>query len=366
MVPSCCPVHPGGHPGSGPDQGMPIVPVIGWNSAADGGSSQRLPPLHRGSAGAEGGTMTTQRRDLMTGLAGVVLMLGIVILLSGSGGMGASPTSRDGGAAIAATTAANDEIHWTFSGAKSITLDWRGPDGEVRYGPTTAYGQVIQGAPPTPTPFSSTGPFWEARITGLMEGTSYHYSIGGGPDHLFRTLPARGGSLGFTAYAEGDIGDSTSYTRMPQVQSLIKAADFVIPVGDLDYANAHGQAHVDSFFNDIMVWSQDAATMPVWGNHEWDNPTNSCGLACGLTCGSQVCDDLRNYKGRFELPNPQTSVGAPAISCCGEDWYWFDYDNVRFIAYPEPWSGALSEWNVKAAALMDQAQSDPAISFIVT
>jgi len=89
--------------------------------------------------------------------------------------------------------------------------------------------------------------------------------------------------------------------------------------------------------------------MPAWGNHEWE-PT----------------DDLRNYKGRFDLPNPQTSPGSPAISCCGEDWYWFDYGNVRFIAYPEPWPGAWADWLPRARALMDSAQADPKITFIVT
>lgn len=85
--------------------------------------------------------------------------------------------------------------------------------------------------------------------------------------------------------------------------------------------NSRGQAAVDQQFNDVMVWSQDAAYMPVWGNHEWDRPKD---------------DDLRNYKGRFALPNSQTSPDAPQPRCWGKDWYWFDYGNVRFIAYPEP------------------------------
>jgi hypothetical protein len=91
--------------------------------------------------------------------------------------------------------------------------------------------------------------------------------------------------------------------------------------------------------------------MPAWGNHEWDIPNS---------------DDLRNYKGRFDFPNPQTSPGSPAVSCCGEDWYYFDYGNTRFISYPEPWSGALSDWNTKAKAIMDAAQADSSIAFIVT
>src|SRR4029078_10211880 len=103
-------------------------------------------------------------------------------------------------------------------------------------------------------------------------------------------------------------------------------------------------------FNDVMVWSQDAAYMPAWGNHEWDSSGGA----------------FRNYNGRFKLPHPQTSPGAPAAGCCGEDWSWFDYGNVRFIAYPEPYAGALAAWRPAAAALMDAAQADPAITFIVT
>jgi PKD repeat protein len=141
---------------------------------------------------------------------------------------------------------------------------------------------------------------------------------------------------------------------MVPVQELIAAGqpDFVITPGDLTYANANGQDAVDQHFNDVMVWSRDAAYMPAWGNHEWDDNGGD--------------DDLRNYKGRFDLPNPQTSPGSPAISCCGEDWYWFDYGNVRFIAYPEPWPGAWADWAVQADLVMDQAELDPDIGFIVT
>src|SRR5436190_235840 len=135
-------------------------------------------------------------------------------------------------------------------------------------------------------------------------------------------------------------------------QTATAGPRFVLAVGDLTYGNANGLAVVDNHFNDMMVWSQDAAYMPVWGNHEWDVP---------------AADDMRNYKGRFGLPNPQTSPGSPSVSCCGEDWSWFDYGNVRFIAFPEPWTSATwTDWQTHAAALMDQAQADPAIQFIVT
>jgi len=124
--------------------------------------------------------------------------------------------------------------------------------------------------------------------------------------------------------------------------------------GDISYADTHGWDDIDKHFNDVMVWSQTAAYMPSWGNHEWGNESDP------------YPDDLRNYKGRFDLPNPYTSPGTPSISNYGEDWYWFDYGNTRFIAAPEPWSGAAADWQTKAGLVMDAAQSDPAITFIVT
>jgi len=277
-----------------------------------------------------------------------------------------------GPAAVRATLAA-DEIHWTIIGPTAVTFDWRGSSSEntIRYGTSAgSYTTTVTAVNPTSPniPFSSAGPFWEAKLTGLQPGTTYHYSIAGGADHVFKTAPPRGSTAGFKIYTEGDIGEIVAYKNVGPVQTLIKndMPAFTLMVGDLNYANAHGQAAVDQHFNDMMAWSQDAAYMPAWGNHEWDKPTNSCSLACGQTCSSQVCDDLRNYKGRFDLPNPQSSPGSPSISCCSEDWYWFDYGNVRFIAFPEPWSGAWSDWNTRAKTLMDEAQADSAITFIVT
>ncbi len=254
--------------------------------------------------------------------------------------------------ALAGNARGADEVHWTVTGPTSVTLDWRGTDGTIRYGLGTSYGQTATASTPGPLPFSSAGPFWEAKLTGLQADTIYHYSIASGPDHTFRTAPPPG-ATGFSVMVEADVGDSTAYSNMPEVQALI-AADvprLVLIPGDLTYGNDHGQAVVDQHFDDVMVWSQDAAYMPAWGNHEWDD---------------QSYDDLRNYKGRFDFANPQTSPGSPAVSCCGEDWYWFDYGAVRFIAYPEPWSGAWSDWNAKVGPLMDAAQSDPGIKYIVT
>ncbi len=249
---------------------------------------------------------------------------------------------------------AADEIHWTFTSQTSVTFNWRGSVDEniIKYGTKPdSYTSVIVGHPPSPMPFSSPGPFWEAKITNLQENTVYYYKIGDGPEDTFHT-PLKKGSSGFTIFVQGDIGDTGSYFRMGALQDLIADGkpDFVVNVGDLTYGNAHGQEAVDQHFNDVMSWSRNAAYMPVWGNHEWDKQT----------------DNLRNYKGRFDFPNPQISTNSPAISCCGEDWYWFDYGNVRFITLPEPWPDAWNEWGEQAAVLMAEAESNPEITFITT
>lgn len=246
-----------------------------------------------------------------------------------------------------------DEIHWTITGDTSVTFDWRGAADEIQYGLTLPYNESHKAHLPRPEPISSAGPFHEVTLSGLEPDKLYHYSIGKGADRTFRTPPLRGSS-GFTVAAEGDVGSSVHYNGVVPVQSMIasRLPSFVLVLGDLTYGHPEGQRVVDQHFNDVMAWSQDAAYMPAWGNHEWEVPQD---------------DDLRNYKGRFKLPHSQTSAGAPLAGCCGKDWYWFDYGNTRFIAYPEPYDASTyAQWYEAARKLMDKAEDDPKLAFIVT
>jgi hypothetical protein len=272
-------------------------------------------------------------------VAGLLLIAGAyaAALASSGGGGGGAP----------------EEVHWTLTGQTSVTINWRAGESAVRYGPTKSMGQTLPAVAPVPEPFSAKGPYREARITGLKENTLYYYSVGGKPA-TFRTPPPRGTS-GFVFHVQGDIGNASDWDRMGVIQEMIADGKprFVLCVGDLTYGNSVGQQGVRAHFNDVMKWSLDAAYMPAWGNHEWDEPED---------------DDLRNYKGRFDLPNPQSSPVDPRHPHTGggEDWYWFDYGNVRFVAYPEPWDGAWEDWVERVKPVMQQAQDDPAISFIVT
>ncbi len=245
-----------------------------------------------------------------------------------------------------------DEIHWTITGQTSVTFDWRGTDLEksIGYGLSPGAYTQLEGHKPNPVPTSSKGPFWEAKLTGLKENSLYYYSIGNGPERTFLTPPPKGSS-DFTIYAQGDIGDTGNYFNVGTVQQLITDGKpaFVVGLGDLSLGSKNGKAAVDQHFNDVMTWSKEAAYMPVWGDLDWHR---------------SKFDGFNNYKGRFDVPNPQTSLGSPLAG--GEDWYWFDYGNARFITLPEPLSGAWTAWKTKADILMAEAQADPTIKYIVT
>jgi hypothetical protein len=261
---------------------------------------------------------------------------------------------------------AADEIHWTLTGQNSVSFSWRGTNAErvLRYDTHHwALFKSVVGMAPNPMPNSSAGPFWEARLTGLQENTLYHYRIGSGPIHTFRTPPPRGSS-DFWFAEQADVGSTLGWVNVGITQNMIPSnlpalsgddrPRFVLVAGDLTYGDQNTLADVDRHFNDVMAWSQDAAYMPAWGNHEWD-------------LGGEV-DHLNNYEGRFDLPNSRTT---PASSVAvgngpGEDWYWFDYGNARFIAFPEPFDDTWDVWAADVAPVMADAQNDPAIRFIIT
>src|SRR5262245_2136084 len=261
---------------------------------------------------------------------------------------------------------AADGIHWTITGQTSVTFDWRGSESErvIRFGTSPGvYRDSVRAVKPSPVPDSSPGPYWEARLTGLRENTLYHYRIGREPERTFRTPPPRGTS-DFWVAEQGDVGSSLSYAGVAPTQALV-AADlaaipgddrprFVLVAGDLTYGDDRSPADVDRHFNDVMVWSREAAYLPAWGNQGWDAEPGG--------------DDLNEYEGRFDFPNSRTSPGAEVAvgNGPGEDWYWFDYGNARFIALPEPYQGAREDWFARADTVMTAARADTAIAFIVT
>ena len=185
-----------------------------------------------------------------------------------AGNTGATPSTYSWTLDTSGVSAGVDEVHYTFTGATSVAFDWRGSPTDIRYGVTTGYGSTATAHAPDPLPFSSAGPFREVELTGLAAGTTYHYSIGGGRDHTFSTAPTS--TYRFDVVA--DVGSTILSSKVATVASQVAGdlPSFVLVPGDLTYGNAYGQAAVDQHFNDVMAWSQSAAYMPSWGNHESD------------------------------------------------------------------------------------------------
>ena len=247
------------------------------------------------------------------------------------------------------------QVHFTFTAPDAVTFNWLGSDPTLRFWAKDIPPRTVQARPPDPAPWSSPGPWQEAVADGLRPGTEYQYQVGHPerPLTLSFRAPAARGAVDFTFVAVGDIGASNSWPVAAIVHRMIARADptLILGLGDLSYGDERSQADVDRHFDDVMAWSRRAAYMPVWGNHEWGNDK----------------DDLRNYKGRFALPNAAASPGAPAAGCCGEDWYWFDQGAVRFIIYPEPYAKETwPDWARRAEPLFAAAQADPMLRFIVT
>lgn len=278
-----------------------------------------------------------------------------------------------GGVASAADTV--DEIHYSFgSTPDSVVFDWRGSESTLYYGTDLSHPQSRTASAPAVTPVDAPGPFREVALTGLTPGTTYHYRIGaGGTDHTFTTAPTGD----FTWVDVGDTGSTRCQPWMAQIHGLVAAQSpsFVTHGGDISYANECGVPAVHQYFDDQEVWSEDAAFMPAWGNHEYGPPD-------GESPAGTPRDTLANYKGRVAVPNPQTlpvdtanktsnpgcgaETGSTTNTCRGEDWGWFVAGHVLYIAYPEPWVNAYAAWEPVAQNLMASAQANPAIDFIVT
>lgn len=249
-----------------------------------------------------------------------------------------------------------DEIHFTVTGQNSVTFDWRGRAEEIHFGKeSNNYDRYAKGETPHLVPSSSAFAFHEAKLTDLEENSLYYYAIGETEEHTFRTPPIIASDSVFSIAVEGDISESKSNPIVTKVQALIARInpDFVIVTGDLAYNNQTGRAAVDRHFNDVMVWSREKAYMPIWGNHELSDAPE---------------ENYINYVGRFDFPNAQISPSSE-LSGSNEDWYWFDYGNTRFIAYPEEMEGAWDDWYTKMndkGGPMSVAQGDDRIRYIVT
>lgn len=286
-------------------------------------------------------------------------------------------TNELGTIVVEPPTTAVDEIKYAFGNTPdSVVFSWRGSENQLFYGVDSGYGNVVAATQSTVTPVDIAGPFMEASITGLVPGATYHYKIGeSGADTTFRAAPSTTDS--FKVVSVGDTIASTCRTYQSTMNQLIRDQQpyFMIHGGDMAIANECGVPAVHQFYLDLEPLSRQAAFMPVWGNHEYGKPTSSA------PAGTPQ-DTLANYKGRSFIPNAQivpddtltntsnpgcgSEVSSTVNTCYGKDWGWFVAGRVLFISYPETWPGAITDWQTKVTPLMQQAQDNPDIDFIVT
>ena len=250
-----------------------------------------------------------------------------------------------------AQAAAIDEVHYTYTGPTSVAFDWRG---SCEPNPVRAHGKLRKlGGRINPEPDAH---LVERTVLGgetdrpeLPEPPTTT-RIGGGLDQTFNTAPTGG----FRFDVEADIGSSLDYPNVATNQNQIAcdAPAFVLGVGDLTYGEPFGQASVDQHFDDVMAWSQTAAYMPAWGNHEWENPPRT---TFATTRADSCCPTLR----------PRRRPRRPGAAV--QDWGWFDAGGVRFISYPEPYTPTTwTDWQSKADAIMAAGTGRPEIHYIVT
>ena len=91
--------------------------------------------------------------------------------------------------------------------------------------------------------------------------------------------------------------------------------------------------------------------MPLWVNHELEDRPEL----------------LRRLQSPVCVPQRGRGARNAADSGAGEDWYWFDYGNVRVIVYPEPYTAdTWPEWAKQAESLFASAEADPALRFVIT
>ncbi|HEU4914305.1 MAG TPA: fibronectin type III domain-containing protein [Candidatus Saccharimonadales bacterium] len=268
-----------------------------------------------------------------------------------------------------------DEIHFAYGdSADEVVFNWRGTESTIYFGLDTTYGQQVTAGTSPITPWDIAGPFWEAHLTGLTPGATYHYKIGAdGSDMTFRTKPT--GDFTWV-----DIGDTKSTYCAPWMtaqHALIAAQNphFVTHGGDIGLLNECGVPSTHAYYTDQEAWSHSAAFQPAWGNHEYGQPT------ADAPAGTPR-DSLANYKGRSWITNAQTvpvdtatrisnpgcgeESGSSVNLCQGRDWGHFTAGKVLFISYPENWTNGWADWQAKAGNLMADAQADPNIDFIVT
>ncbi len=162
--------------------------------------------------------------------------------------------------------------------------------------------------------------------------TTYHYSIGGGPDYTFHAAVSTGD---FRFDAVGDVGDTANFSKLGDDSRQHQRRRPVV--------RAHGrrpdlrQRHDDRGRRPALQRRHGAgARAPrTCRPGATTSTTSPARTTCATTRAGSSCRTPQPRRGRRRLSAAATT-GAGSTPA-----------PVRFIAYPEPWTGALERLAVE-------------------
>ncbi len=122
-----------------------------------------------------------------------------------------------------------------------------------------------------PPDYAGTYYMHEAEVTGLEEGTCYHYRLVADDSREGRFCTARPAGASFTFMAIGDTNPALGSTPETLSHTLVKNPDFVLHGGDIQYYSSLLETWA-SWFPLMQPMLAQGAFMPAIGNHELEVP----------------------------------------------------------------------------------------------
>lgn len=218
-------------------------------------------------------------------------------------------------------------VSWSAGTSKGASNPPPAP--QVRWGLDTSYGNQAaadSGQVPVPSGVSGEPPentfYNNLLLTGLMVGTTYHYSVSNdgntwGPDTVFTTAPPGLSDFRFTAFGDEACSSARALPMVQLVSSFSPA--FHLIAGDLAYATPQGER---------------LPTLAGFNPAQWDHYLSMAGPAAAqsipwqASVGAHETEPLGDdgYAG-FVTRFPQgydSSSGSPVV-------HTFTCGNVAFI-----------------------------------
>ncbi|MBI2548541.1 metallophosphoesterase [Candidatus Woesearchaeota archaeon] len=191
--------------------------------------------------------------------------------------------------------------------------------GEVRYGLTPSYGNVVA-SQRTYLPEQNVY-LHEATLPNLQQDKTYYYKVMLNGNTIveasFSSQRSPGSNFSFIVF--GDSGDAFGDTEHPQYllakvmeeDRVQRGYDFMLHTGDIVYDSGRQEDYNMNYFDPYANISLSVPMFPSLGNHDI------------------VTEDGQPYVDNFYLPNERLSESDPAST---EKYYAFEYGDALLIA----------------------------------